>query len=676
MKARWPICLAFVLFATALARDAVDAWIDATELPVTLRETSVEVVARNGALLRAFPVHDGLIRLETRVDQTDPRFLAMLVRYEDKRFYDHPGVDGLALLRAAGQALWHGRPVSGGSTLTMQVARLLEDGSTGRWRGKVRQIRVALALERHITKDQILSLYLTHAPYGGPLEGTRAAAFAWFGKEPRRLTESEAALLIALPQSPEARRPDRAPVESLRARNRVIDRLHGVGLLTREQAATAKQASLPSARHTLPRLSPHLADQLRANEPGATTIATTIDARIQAAQERVARRAVRATPARVNVAMVVANHQNGEILAHVGSAGYAPQRQGFVDLTRAKRSPGSLLKPLVYALAFDRGLAHPETLIHDGPVRFGTYAPQNFDKRFRGDVAVRLALQHSLNIPVVKLTDAIGPNRLLAALKKGGAEPDLAGSAPGLAVALGGVGLTLMELTQSYATLAAGGQGLALTSRPGQRTPLPRVVSEVSAWQVGNILGGLAPPPGAPQNTLAYKTGTSYGHRDAWAIGFDGTHVIGVWMGRADGTPVPGAFGGDLASPVLFDAFAKLKPVPDRLRPPPAATLLLANQDLPQPLRRFGARYPQSATLGPELTFPPNGATLEIADDLPIKLRGGTPPFTILSNGRPVFTGIHDTEVFLPSPGLGFSTLTVIDSNGHATRANVELTGP
>ncbi|PJE33828.1 penicillin-binding protein 1C, partial [Pseudooceanicola lipolyticus] len=212
--------LAFTLFALATGRDAVDRWVAATALPPTLGETSVEIRDRTGALLRAFQVGNGIWRLAVQPDQVDPRYLALLVRYEDKRFWTHRGVDPLALLRAGWQALRHGGPVSGGSTLTMQVARLLEDGSTGRWAGKLRQIRVALALERRLGKRDILALYLTHAPFGGNLEGLRAASFAWFGKEPRRLTAAQAALLVALPQAPESRRPDRHPEIARQARNR------------------------------------------------------------------------------------------------------------------------------------------------------------------------------------------------------------------------------------------------------------------------------------------------------------------------------------------------------------------------------------------------------------------------------------------------------------------------
>ncbi|MBV1896520.1 MAG: penicillin-binding protein 1C [Rhodobacteraceae bacterium] len=679
MKRYGFIILACLLFVGAGLRDAADRWIDATRLPATLAETSVEVRDRNGELLRAYTVGDGIWRLNPDAERVDPGFVQMLVRFEDKRFWEHSGVDPLAFLRAAGQAIWNGRPVSGGSTLTMQVARLLEDGSTGRWAGKLRQIRVAMALERRLSKAQILTLYLTHAPYGGNLEGVRAATLAWFGKEPNRLTPAESALLIALPQSPETRRPDRFAPNARAARNRVLNRMQAQGEIKPDEAQVAMVANLPSQMRPFPQLAAHLADRARCNDRPARAHDLTVDARVQGALETLVANAARRAGPRVSAALLVADHHSGEIIASVGSATYDSigGRQGFVDMTRAVRSPGSTLKPLIYGLAFDQGLVHPETLIHDGPVAFGGYAPQNFDGEFRGDVRVRDALQLSLNIPVVKLTNELGPARVMAALRKSGADPQLPGGAPGLAISLGGIGLSLHDLVQLYAGLAQGGAGPIL--RVEQDTAPQgsgRLVSDVSAWQVGHILAGLTPPPGAPAGAIAYKTGTSYGHRDAWAIGYDGQHVIGVWMGRADGTPVPGAFGGDLAAPVLFEAFGRLKPDFDPLPPPPAATLILSAAELPLPLRRFRPRDAvfSSPKDAPELVFPPSGAQLLVSGGtVTLKLRGGAAPFTVLANGRPVASGLRSREFEIPYPGKGYSTLVVVDTAGLSDRVTIRL---
>ncbi|TDE37529.1 penicillin-binding protein 1C [Antarcticimicrobium sediminis] len=683
MRARWPFALALLLFSAAALRDTAERWLDrwiaTTELPLVLAETGVEIRDRNGVLLRAYPVADGLMRLAPPpLGDVDAHYLEMLLAYEDKRFRSHHGVDLMAMGRAVAQALWHRRAVSGGSTLTMQVARLLEDGSTGRWSGKLRQVRVALTLERRLSKDRILNLYLTHAPFGGNLEGIRAATVAWFGKEPARLTPAQAALLVALPQSPESRRPDRHPEAARAARARVLARMQDRGALTAEAAATAIRAPLPVAMQPFPMLAPHLGDALRAADPMAPRHDVTLDAGLQARMAALVTEAARKAGPRVSAALVVADHQTGEILASIGSPGYggAERRQGFVDMTRALRSPGSTLKPLVYGLAFDQGLVHPETLIQDGPVMFGRYAPHNFDGRFRGDVTVRAALQMSLNIPVVKLTNDLGPARVMGALRRAGTAPRLPGGAPGLAIALGGIGTSLHDLVQLYTVIAEGGQGPVLRDRQEAAfAETPRVISPAAAWHLGDILRGLAPPPGAPAQALAYKTGTSYGHRDAWAIGFDGRHVIGVWMGRADGTPVPGAFGGDLAAPVLFEAFGRLKPAFDPLPPPPPETLILGTSDLPLPLRRYRPRGAAlSASGGPALTFPPDGARLAAGDGrLTLKLNGGAAPFTVLANGAPVQTGLFAREFDIPAPGRGFSTLVVVDRAGRSDRVTVQL---
>lgn len=673
-SARSIAVFAVVLWAAALGRDRIDAWVDATLLPPVAAETSVEVLDRGGELLRAYTVDDGRWRMAAKAGAIDPNYIAMLIRYEDRRFYDHNGVDSLALARAAWQSLWAGRIVSGGSTLTMQAARLLENTGTGRWSGKLRQIRVAWALERRYSKSDILSIYLERAPFGGNIEGVRAAAFAWLGKPPARMTPSESALLVSLPQAPEARRPDRHPDAGRAGRDRVLRRMARAGLIDSDSARAAEREPVPTHRREFPALAPHLADRARRADPLARVHATTIDAALQSRLESLAQGAVGGRSDRLQIAMLVADHETGEILASVGSAGFDDVTGGgFVDLTQALRSPGSTLKPLVYGLSFDRGLAHPETLIADRPTDFQGYRPQNFDGLFRGELRVREALQLSLNLPVVSLTQALGPHQLIAGLRRAGAAPDVPGGKPGLAVALGGVGLTLEDLVRLYAAIAGGGTAVDLHWRSGPRDPVPaaRVMGEVAAWQVADILLDVPRPIGVRGTGIAYKTGTSYGHRDAWAIGFDGRHVVGVWMGRADGTPVPGAFGGELAAPVMVEAFERLKPRIDPIPPPPAETLLLPTAQLPLPLQRF--REPGSIIDAnrPEIAFPPNGAVLE-GDAVIVKVRLGTPPFIWLANGAPAVR-THSREAVIHGLGSGFSALTVIDAMGRAAVVRIEL---
>lgn len=674
------IGLALGLILLATGRDQLNAWVATTKLPPLAVETSVEVLDRNGQLLRAYTVDDGRWRLAVEFSAVDSAFLDMLIAYEDKRFYRHNGVDPRAFLRAAGQALWNGRVISGGSTLTMQVARLLEDGPTGRWQGKLRQIRVALALERQLTKAEILALYLNRAPYGGNLEGIRAATRAYFGKEPLRLTPAEIALLVGLPQSPTARRPDLHPERARLARAAVLARAQDTGVIDQSTLNAALRDPMPVQRISLPTLAPHLSDRARADAPNDGHHDLTLDASLQAQLEALSARAATDYGMRLSVAIVALDHRNGEILASVGSAGYrGDARLGYVDMSRAFRSPGSTLKPLIYGLAFDEGLAHPETLINDRPVRFGTYAPVNFDGTYRGPMKVREALIESRNIPVVSLTEALGPARLMAALRRAKVRAVLPGNAPaGLAVALGGVGVTLEDMVGLYASLGNGGRAVHVHYRQSDLMmgSSEKVLSPEAAWQIGNILSDMPAPPNAPRIRLAYKTGTSYGHRDTWAIGFDGAHVIGVWMGRADGTPVPGAFGADLAAPILFEAFARLKPDLTPLGAPPVNTLLLSHAALPAQLREF---QPRDAVFAldadaPILAFPPDGAVIDTQGaPLVVKVENGTAPYTWLANGAPILVAIQAKQAELNLVGPGFFTLAVIDAKGRAARAQIRL---
>ncbi|MBP7242759.1 MAG: penicillin-binding protein 1C [Amaricoccus sp.] len=637
---------------------------------------------REGRLVAAHTVDDGRWRLPAPPAEVDPGYIAMLVALEDRRFRSHPGVDPLALARAAVQAVHAGRIVSGGSTLTMQVARLVEEGPTGDWRGKIRQMRLALALERRLSKDQILGLYLALAPFGGNLEGVRAASLAYFGREPGRLTPAEAALLVALPQAPEARRPDRRPEAARAARDRALARAARAGVLDPAEAQAARREAVPTARRPFPALAPHLVDRLAAADPAARVLRLTLDAPLQARLEALARARARELGPALSAAIIVADWRTGEVLARVGAADRLDaSRRGFVDMSRAVRSPGSTLKPLIYGLAFEAGLAHPETVIEDRPMRFGTYAPQNLDRQWCGAMTLRTALQRSRNLPAVALLDAVGPAQLMARLKRAGARPELpAGGAAGLPVALGGVGVTLEDLVAVYAAIARGGESVALrevAGGPGAE-PGARVLSAGAAWQVGDVLAGTPPPPDAPPGRIAFKTGTSYGHRDAWAIGFDGRLVIGVWFGRPDGAAAPGVLGLETAAPTLFAAFARLEAAPAPLGPPPPGVLTVARAELPPPLRRF---RPRGATAegGPRIAYPPAGARVDLGlaagDPAPLALRveDGAPPFRWLVDGTPLAVTEDGRRAEWLPRGAGFVDLAVIDATGAAARAQVWL---
>lgn len=672
------------LLAALLGYLALTHWVAATELPPLTPAKSVEVLARDGRLLRAYMVADGRWRLAAEASQVDPLYLRMLVAFEDRRFYRHAGVDPLALLRAAYQSAAARRRVSGGSTLTMQVARLLEEGGTGSWRGKLRQIRLALALERALSKREILGLYLDLAPMGGNLEGVRAGSIAWFGKEPSRLSGAEAALLVALPQSPNRRAPDLHEGAARAARARVLQVAQRSGLLPAGELPVALAEPLPSERRAFPALAPHVGDRLVKEAPHARLHLTTIDAALQASVERLAEAALLGVPPRVTVALMVADQDSGEVLASVGSGDYtSAAREGFVDMTRALRSPGSTLKPLVYGLAFSEGILHPETVLHDRPHDYGGYSPQNFDGYFRGAVTAREALQASLNLPVVAITQALGPARLLSALRLAASRAEVPGEAPGLAIALGGVGMSLEGLVQLYAAVARGGEVRPLTVRLGDDSPGAggppggyggaRLMSAEASWQVTDILASAPRLGGLPSWRLAVKTGTSSGNRDALALGYSGKHVVGVWVGRADGSPVPGLLGASAATPLLFEVFARLgdpAPLPPA---PPGALLAGSTAELPAHLRQFGQRA-EAVSDEPQLVFPPDGAVLTpLPSGMMARVERGAAPFTWLANGAPIMQGSYEREVRLPLAEPGFVTLSVLDAKGRSARVAVEV---
>ncbi|HET7714064.1 MAG TPA: penicillin-binding protein 1C [Bauldia sp.] len=647
--------------------------------------TSTVVVDRDGRLLRPFTIGDGRWRLPVAKTDVDQRYLDFLVAYEDRRFAEHDGVDWRALMRAAGQfVLAGGHIVSGGSTLTMQAARLLDGAPTREADGKLRQILMARKLEDRFTKDEILTLYLMLAPFGGNVEGVRAASLAYFGKEPTRLTVAEAALLVALPQSPEARRPDRDPDAARAARDRVIDRLVVAGLLGVEEAAAAKTERVPTARRDFPMLAAHLTERALAAHPSQSAIRLTLDRGLQASLEALARDRAGAFGPKLSMAIVVADHMSGAILASIGSPGLLEDgRAGHVDMTTAVRSPGSTLKPLIYGLAFEEGLAHPSSLIEDRPTAFGAYAPQNFDGHFRGTVTMREALTESLNIPAIVTLDAVGPARLVSRMKRAGISATMpALSSPGLAVGLGGVGITLRDLVQLYAALARGGTPVALRdgiAAPAEGRGGPPVLEGDAAWQVADILADVPPPNNGSPGLVAYKTGTSYGYRDAWAVGFDGRHVVGVWIGRPDGTPVPGLSGINGAAPVLFEAFTRIGPRRVPLPPKPSGVLVASTAELPLPLRRF--RHPDDEVVerdtGPEIAFPLEGVTVDLGikagepGPLTIKVRNGAPPFTFFANGLPVGRSPFSRAEQWQPDGAGFVTLSVVDSAGRSDRVTV-----
>lgn len=659
-------------------------------------ELSTLVLDRHGRLLRAFTTPDGRWRMPVEPDDVDPRYLAMLMAFEDRRFYDHAGVDPRALVRVGVTMLMHQRIVSGGSTLTMQVARLLDGRHERTAPGKLRQMVRALQLEDRMEKSEILRLYLRLAPFGGNIEGVRAASLAYFGKEPRHLSIGEAALLVALPQSPEWRRPDRGAKRAEIARNRVLDTAAEAGVITQAEAERAKLERVPTARRPFPKLAPHLSESEIARQPDRHIHRLTLDADVQASLETLAEEQTRGLGPKLSTALMVADHTTGEVLAYVGSAGYLDgTRFGSIDMVQAIRSPGSTLKPVIYGLAFEQGIAHPETFIEDKRARFGSYSPENFDEAFHGTVTVREALGNSLNVPAVKMLSAVGPTRLMGRLKRAGLEPVMPPmTQPTLAIALGGVGTTLADLTALYAGMARGGEAISLTWRPDevagaakgtglQTVAKRRVLSPVASWYVTDILKGAPPPPNFKRGSIAYKTGTSYGYRDAWAVGYDGRHTIAVWVGRPDAVSTPGLMGRTAAAPILFDAFKRISEHRAAFAPAPPGILDASGANLPPPLKRFREGPDDAVAAGPFLeppvliAFPPDRAELErersSEDPMIFKAEGGALPLTWLIDGSPIKSDPHRRDVMWQPGETGFVKLSVVDAKGRVDRVTVRL---
>ncbi|HYD89316.1 MAG TPA: penicillin-binding protein 1C [Vitreimonas sp.] len=642
-----------------------------------VRDVSPVVLDRNGEWLMAFTTRQGAWRLEARLDEIDPEFQRRLIAIEDERFWFHPGVDPIALARASVSYARQGRVTQGGSTITMQLARLLEPRPRT-IQSKLIEIVRALQIERRWSKREILAAYLTMAPYGGNLEGVRAASRAYFQRDPQWLDDAEMALLIALPQAPEARRPDRHPVAARAARDRVLDMFVGAGLISQRRAAEGRQSAIP-ARAPFPYSAPHAAEALVAAHPGEGVIRSSLDATLQRNLEALARRRVAGFDRDTQIAIMAVELDGRAVRARIGGAG-RERAGGYIDMTRAIRSPGSALKPFLYAIAFDEGIAAPETLVRDAPRRFGGYLPENFDRRFHGDVSLEDALRHSLNLPAVATLERIGANRFHAALRRAGADvrlPRRAISEPGLALALGGVGMRLEDLVQLYAALGDGGRARPLvTDAVGEFAFTRRFVRDETAARVLEILATSPHPAGripaqvaqgAPQ--VAFKTGTSYGFRDAWALGVSNGYAIGVWVGRPDGAPRPGATGRSEALPILFEAF-------DLLGAPSQPHRAPEEREAVAPAL---VRFEREEREGLAILFPPAGAEVLVLDysedsrGLSLSARGGRAPLTWYAEGERVETESTSGRAIWRPRAPGFYDVTVVDADGQSARTRVRI---
>ncbi len=630
---------ASLLLACALLWLADRLW----PLPLPADGLARVVLAEDGTPLWRFADADGVWRYPVRTDEVSPYYLEALLTYEDRWFYQHSGVNPLALARAAWQNLSGGRVLSGGSTLSMQVARLL-DPHERTLLGKSRQLWRTAQLEWHLSKEQILNLYLNRAPFGGTLQGVAAASWAYLGKSPQQLTRSEAALLAVLPQAPSRLRPDRHPERAQVARDKVLRRLAEYQVWPQPAVHEALEEPLLLAPRLEPSLAPLLARRL--NRPHSPPlIRTTIDAGLQRRLEDLLLGWRARLPEHTSAAIVVVETRSMAVRAYLGSVDINDTRRfGHVDMISAMRSPGSTLKPFLYGMALDAGLIHSESLLQDVPRRYGDYRPGNFSMGFSGPVSASSALALSLNLPAVQLLEAYGPKRFAADLRNGGIPLSLPALAePNLALILGGAGSRLEDLVSGYSALARGGKSASLRLQPQDALHERRMLSPGSAWIIRRILSGQARPDRDPRAELvqrpllAWKTGTSYGFRDALAIGVGPRYLIGVWIGRPDGTPVPGQFGLASAAPLMLQVHD-----------------VLSNRDSQRGI--VAPVEPVPATVGVAAICWPLGQPLNRNDPNCRRQRFAwtldhTTPPTLLAADQPLGTGLRET-IWVDAQGL------------------------
>lgn len=541
---------------------------------------SQAIYGTDSVLLHLSLSADDKWRLRSRPGDLNASMARVVLFREDRWFWIHPGVNPVAVVRAVWQNTRHGNRVSGASTITMQVARMLERRPRT-YSSKLAELFRALQLEWHYSKREILNLWLDHIPYGGNIEGIRAASLFYYGCEPGVLSQAQLAALLVIPNNPNALRPDRHPDRLRKERNRWLMRMHTGGLITRRVLDDALSEPLTMQRRPAPDGIPHLARWLRKRYPRQEEIYTFIDSEKQKKCMQVAVDAARLLQYKgiSNLAVMVMNNATGAVEAYVGSVDFhAVAASGQVDGLQAIRSPGSTLKPFLYTLAFDLGHITPLMTINDVATSFGGYSPENYDEKFNGRVTISEALARSLNLPAVKILEQTGLDPFIRFMEKAGFRTiERNKHKLGLSMILGGCGVTAIELTGGYSAFARG--GVALIPRFTTTSPFTTdtLFSEEASWMTSRILS-LPTRPDLPvmyENStnlppVAWKTGTSYGRRDGWAVGFNSHYTITVWTGNFDGRGAIGLSGTDVATPVLFRLFQTLdsRPVRDWLRIP------------------------------------------------------------------------------------------------------------
>jgi penicillin-binding protein 1C len=537
---------------------------------------------RNEQLLQVIISDDDFYRLSVHTEELPQLFIDALLLQEDQYFYQHPGVNPLAVLRAIAANITAGHVVSGASTLTMQLARMLQR-QPRTLSAKLLEMLRALQLEMRFSKKQILQYYLSIAPYGGNLEGVNAATYAYFGKPAKQLTPAQIALLVVIPKSPTQIRPDLHPATAKARRDAFLSRMYTAALIDQSTYERAIAEPVPDRRLSFPNRIPHLAWYLKSRHSQQSDFHTTVDMNIQLRAEHIVQQYISGLHERGihNASVVVLDTQTRELRAMVGSADYFDRvHEGANNGATALRSPGSTLKPFLYGLAMDAGLIAEKTRLPDIPLSVAGYSPRNYSKSFRGTVSVREALIDSLNVVAVRLNQRLGIKQLHGLLHKGGISSlDQPPEYYGLPLVLGGVEVSLLELTNLYAALANYGEYLPYRIDRLQAASFEPVslLSPEASWLVADILTDVERPDfpstwqySTSRPTVAWKTGTSYGHQDAWSIGFHPELTIGVWVGNFDGSSASRLSGNSVAAPLLFDLMQATVQQPTRWFAKPA----------------------------------------------------------------------------------------------------------
>lgn len=571
---------------------------------------SPRVTDRSGQNLLERTGRDGQWRLPVRLSEMSPHVIHATVAAEDKRFYSHWGVDGQAALRAAGQNALHLQTVSGASTLTMQVCRMLDDRPRTVWSKAVESMR-SLQLERLYTKDQILETYLNIAPYGRNLRGIEAASLVYFGKHAKDLSLAEAATLAAVPQSPQRLEPDRHPQRAVQRAKVVLARMQQAGMISAQQRqqALAQGVVAKVTPHVV--RAPHAAWLALSQRPGGAR--TTIDLSIQGQLERLCAQQAKALPAGSDIAAVIVDIPTGEILAMVGSLDASRAHDGQVNGAIAWRSPGSALKPFVYAAAFEARRLDGNSTVYDLPVHLAGWSPANFDKTFNGPLPAAEALRRSLNVPAILVAQGVGLGRCRGVMESVGLHlPTDAQSRAGLAMVTGAIEVRLLDLVEAYATLGRLGKHLPLRLLADSPMQPPRQAVDVDVClALDEILSSRHRRPRGmelltPQQVpwFMWKTGTSSARRDAVAVGHNGRYAMGVWVGRFGGQGDGAFVGGEAAEPLLAQLFS-LEGLRMENAPP-----------LPTPWAvRFPLPKPPEMEADLAITYPHDGAVFLALDD-------------------------------------------------------------